>query len=52
MSQPASDQNESSKMKKIMNGDMDESIKTRLPRANEPNGTTSDTEDHSHFFAS
>ena len=41
MSQPASDQNESSKMKKIMNGDMDESIKTRLPRANEPNGTTS-----------
>jgi len=41
MSQPASDQNEPSKMKKIMNGDMDESIRTRLPRANEPNGTTS-----------
>lgn len=41
MSQPASDQNESSKMKKIMNGDMDESIKTRLPRANGPNGMTS-----------
>lgn len=41
MSQPTSDQNEQSKMKKIMNGDMNESIKTRLPRANEPNGTTS-----------
>ena len=41
MSQPASDQNESSRMKKIMNGNMDESIKTRLPRANEPNSTTS-----------
>jgi hypothetical protein len=41
MSQPASDQNEPSKMKKIMNGDMDESIRTRLPRANGPNGTTS-----------
>jgi hypothetical protein len=40
MSQPASDQNEPSKMKKIMNGDMDESIKTRLPRANGPNGMT------------
>jgi len=41
MSQPASDQNEPSKMKKIMNGDMDESIKTRLPSANGPNGMTS-----------
>ena len=41
MSQPTSDRNEPSKLKKIMNGDMDESIKTRLPRANEPNGTTS-----------
>jgi hypothetical protein len=41
MSQLASDQNEPSKMKKIMNGDMDESIKTRLPRANGPNGMTS-----------
>jgi len=41
MSQPASDQNEPSKMKKIMNGNMDESIKTRLPRADGPNGTTS-----------
>jgi hypothetical protein len=41
MSQPASDQNEPSKMKRIMNGNMDESIKTRLPRTNEPNRTTS-----------
>lgn len=41
MSQPASNQNESSKMNKILNGNMDESIKTRLPRANGPDGTTS-----------
>jgi len=41
MSQPASDQNEPSKMKKILNGNMDESIKTRLPRANGLNGATS-----------
>lgn len=41
MSQPASDQNEPSKMKKILNGNMDETIKTRLPRADGPNGTTS-----------
>lgn len=41
MSQPASDQNEPSKLKKILNGNMDESVKTRLPRANGPNGTTS-----------
>jgi len=41
MSQPASDQNEHSKMKKIMNGNMDENIKTRLPRANEPDSMTS-----------
>lgn len=36
MSQPASDQNESSKMKKLLAGSMDESIKSRLPRANGP----------------
>jgi hypothetical protein len=41
MSQPASDQNEPSKMKKILNGDMDEAIRTRLPRANGPNSVTS-----------
>ncbi len=41
MSQPASDQNEPSKMRKILNGNMDETIKTRLPRADGPNGTTS-----------
>jgi len=41
MSQPASDQNEPSKMKKILNGTMDENIRTRLPRANGLNGTTS-----------
>jgi hypothetical protein len=41
MSEPVSDQNETSKMKKIMDGDRDESIKTRLPRANGPNSTTS-----------
>jgi len=41
MSQPASNQNESSKMEKILNGNMDESIKTRLPRANGPDNTTS-----------
>ena len=36
MSQPASDQNEPSKMKKLENGNIDESIKMRLPRANGP----------------
>jgi hypothetical protein len=41
MSQPASDQNEPSKMKKLLNGNMDETIKMRLPRANGPNGPTS-----------
>ena len=41
MSEPASDQNEPGKMKKIMDGDVDESIKTRLPRANGPASTTS-----------
>jgi len=41
MSQPASDQNEHSKMKKTMNGNMDENIKTRLPRANQPDSMTS-----------
>ena len=41
MSEPASDQNETSKMKKIMDGDRDESIKTRLPHANGPTSTTS-----------
>ena len=41
MSLPASDQNDHSKMKKILNGNMDENIKTRLPRANGPNGPTS-----------
>jgi len=41
MSQPASNQNEPSKMKKLLNGNMDETIKMRLPRANGPNGPTS-----------
>jgi hypothetical protein len=41
MSQPASDQNEPSKMRKILNGNMDENIKTRLPRADRGNSTTS-----------
>jgi hypothetical protein len=41
MSDPAADQNETSKMKKIMDRDRDESIKTRLPRANRPNSMTS-----------
>ena len=41
MSLPASDQNDHSKMKKILDGNMDENIKTRLPRANGPNGPTS-----------
>src|SRR6266508_6018023 len=41
MSQPASDQNEPSKMRKILNGNMDENIKTRLPRADGGNITTS-----------
>jgi hypothetical protein len=36
MSQPAADQNEPSKMKKLLNGNMDETIKMRLPRANGP----------------
>lgn len=34
MSQPDSDQNEPSKMKKLLKGNMNESIKMRLPRAN------------------
>lgn len=33
MSTPASDQNEHSKMKKLITGDVDESIRARLPRA-------------------
>ena len=41
MSQPASDQNEPSKMRKILNGNMDENIKTRLPRADGGNSTMS-----------
>ena len=41
MSRPASDQNQPSKMRKILNGKMDDTIKTRLPRAAGPNGTTS-----------
>jgi len=40
MSQPASDQNQPSKMKKLLNGNVDESIKARLPSANGPNGAT------------
>ena len=34
MTTPASDPNESSKMKKLMSGDVDESIRTRLPTRN------------------
>ena len=33
MSQPASNQNETSKLKQLLNGGVDESIKSRLPRA-------------------
>jgi hypothetical protein len=33
MSQPASNQNENSKLKQLLNGGVDESIKSRLPRA-------------------
>lgn len=33
MSQPVSDQNEPSKLKQLLNGGVDESIKSRLPRA-------------------
>ncbi len=40
MSQPASDPNQPSKMKKLLNGDMGESIKARLPRADGSNGAT------------
>lgn len=40
MSQPASDQNETSKMKKLLAGNMDETIKMRLPRAEGANGPT------------
>ena len=36
MSQPASDRNETSKRKRFLNGNMDETIKMRLPRANGP----------------
>ena len=40
MTQPASDPNQTSKMKKLLNGNVNESIKARLPRAGEPNGAT------------
>src|SRR5687768_13944721 len=33
MSQPASNQSESSKLKQLLNGGVDDSIKSRLPRA-------------------
>ena len=36
MSQPASNQSESSKLKQLLNGGVDDSIKTRLPRRNVP----------------
>ncbi len=36
MSQPASSQSESSKLKQLLNGDMDDSIKSRLPRRDPP----------------
>ncbi len=39
MTQPASDPNQTSKMKKLLNGNVNESIKARLPRANGPHGT-------------
>src|SRR5215207_5958101 len=35
MSTPASNENESSKMKKLTSGAVDESIRSRLPRGNE-----------------
>jgi hypothetical protein len=40
MSQPASDQNGPSKMKKLLAGNMDETIKMRLPHAASTNGPT------------
>src|SRR3989304_9202259 len=40
MSQPASNQNEPSKMKKLVNRAMDEPTKKRLPRAHGPNRPT------------
>jgi hypothetical protein len=36
MSQPASNQSESSKLKQLLNGRVDDSIKSRLPRRNTP----------------
>ena len=36
MSQPASNQSESSKLKHLLNGDVDDSIKSRLPRRDPP----------------
>jgi len=36
MSQPASNQSESSKLKQLLNGGVDDSIKARLPRRNAP----------------
>jgi hypothetical protein len=36
MSQPASNQNEQSKLKQLLNGGGDDSIKARLPRADQP----------------
>ncbi|MCI0555370.1 MAG: hypothetical protein L0287_30860 [Anaerolineae bacterium] len=36
MSQPASNQNESSKLKQLLNGGVDDSIKARLPRGDGP----------------
>ena len=36
MSQPASNQSETSKLKQLLNGGVDDSIKSRLPRRNPP----------------
>lgn len=37
MTQPASNQGETSKMKRLLNGDSDNAVTSRLPRANRPN---------------
>ena len=44
MSQPASNQSESSKLKLLLNGEVDDSIKSRLPRRNTPSVAVSHPE--------
>jgi hypothetical protein len=54
MSQTASNQSESSKLKQLLNGDVDDSIKSRLPRRNVPSVGVAQPEPevvHSSFAA-